>query len=76
MFDFVLDAVMKYTPLESWDVSTDSLLREDLKMDRSDIFLLKNELEKMFESEISDEEMENTRSVMDVLKLAEKFAKM
>ena len=29
MFDFVLDAVMKYTPLESWDVSTDSLLRED-----------------------------------------------
>ena len=45
-------------------------------MDRSDIFLLKNELEKMFEAEISDEEMENTRSVMDVLKLAEKFAKM
>ncbi len=76
MFDIVLDLVMKYTPLEAWDVSTDSTLREDLKMDRSDLYLLRNELSNIFEAEVSEEDMDQVETVMDLLKLAEKYAKM
>ncbi|MBE6111243.1 MAG: hypothetical protein E7194_12660 [Erysipelotrichaceae bacterium] len=76
MFDFILDLVMKYTPLESWEVDTESKLREDLKMDHSDLYLLRNELGNMLETEISEEDMDQVVSVMDLLKLAEKYAKM
>lgn len=76
MFDFILDLVMKYTPLEAWDVSTESTLREDLKMDRSDLFLLRNELGNMLETEISEADMDEVITVMDLLRLAEKYAKM
>ena len=76
MFDIILDLVMKYTPLESWEVSTDSTLREDLKMDRSDLYLLRNELSDTFEADISEEDMNEVQTVMDLLKLAEKYAKM
>lgn len=76
MFDFILDTVMKYTPLESWEVNTESTLRGDLKMDSSDLYLLRNELGNMLETEISEEDMEQVVTVMDLLKLAEKYAKM
>lgn len=76
MFDFILDAVMKYTPLESWEVNTESTLRGDLKMDRSDLYLLRNEIGNMLETEISEEDMDKVITVMDLLKLAEKYAKM
>ena len=76
MFDFILDLVMKYTPLEAWDVSTDSTLRDDLKMDRSDLFLLRNDLGNMLETEIDEADMDEVITVMDLLKLAEKYAKM
>ncbi|MBR3348811.1 MAG: acyl carrier protein [Solobacterium sp.] len=76
MFDFILDTVMKYTPLESWEVNTESTLRGDLKMDSSDLYLLRNELGNMLETEISEEDMEQVATVMDLLKLAEKYAKM
>lgn len=76
MFDFILDLVMKYTPLEAWDVSTDSTLRDDLKMDRSDLYLLRNDLGNMLETEIDEADMDEVITVMDLLKLAEKYAKM
>jgi acyl carrier protein len=76
MFDFILDLVMKYTPLEAWEVDTESRLREDLKMDKSDLFLLRNELGKMLEAEVSEEDMNEVVTVMDLLKLTEKYAKM
>ena len=76
MFDFILDTVMKYTPLESWEVNTESTLRGDLKMDSSDLYLLRNELGNMLETEISEADMEQVVTVMDLLKLAEKYAKM
>ena len=76
MFDFILDTVMKYTPLESWEVNTESTLRGDLKLDSSDLYLLRNELGNMLETEISEEDMEQVATVMDLLKLAEKYAKM
>lgn len=76
MFDFILDTVMKYTPLESWEVNTESTLRGDLKMDSSDLYLLRNEIGNMLETEISEEDMEQVVTVMDLLKLAEKYAKM
>lgn len=76
MFDFILDLVMKYTPLEAWEVDTESRLREDLKMDKSDLFLLRNELGKMLETEILEEDMNEVVTVMDLLKLTEKYAKM
>ncbi|MDO4416447.1 MAG: hypothetical protein Q4C20_15350 [Erysipelotrichaceae bacterium] len=76
MFDFILDLVMKYTPLEAWEVDTESRLREDLKMDKSDLFLLRNELGKMLETEVSEEDMNEVVTVMDLLKLTEKYAKM
>ena len=76
MFDYILDLVMKYTPLEAWEVNTDSTLRGDLRMDASDLYLLRNDLGNLLETEISPEDMEQTETVMDLLRLAEKYAKM
>ena len=45
-------------------------------MDHSDLYLLRNELGNMLETEISEEDMDQVVSVMDLLKLAEKYAKM
>ena len=75
MFDMILDLVMKHTPLEAWEVNTDSRLREDLQMDQSDLFRMQYDLGNLLDAEITDEDMAGIITVMDLLKLTEKYAK-
>ena len=74
MFEMLLSVISRNTAVEEEEISFESRLREDLEMDASDLYMLRYDLERVLETEISEEEMDALATVMDVLKMAQSHA--
>ena len=71
MFEKVRDIICDQLELEEDVVTMDAVLLEDLGADSIDLADLVMTLEDEFDMEISDEELENIRTVADIVKFIE-----
>lgn len=71
MFEKVRAIICDQLELEEDVVTMDAVLLEDLGADSIDLADLVMTLEDEFEMEISDEELENIRTVADIVKFIE-----
>jgi acyl carrier protein len=71
MFEKVRDIICDQLELDEDVVTMDAVLLEDLGADSIDLADLVMTLEDEFDMEISDEELENIRTVADIVKFIE-----
>ncbi len=71
MFEKVRDIICDQLELDEEVVTMDAVLLEDLGADSIDLADLVMTLEDEFDMEISDEELENIRTVADIVKFIE-----
>ena len=71
IFEKVRDIICDQLELDEDVVTLDAVLLEDLGADSIDLADLVMTLEDEFEMEISDEELENIRTVADIVKFIE-----
>ena len=71
VFEKVRDIICDQLELDEDVVTLDAVLLEDLGADSIDLADLVMTLEDEFDMEISDEELENIRSVADIVKFIE-----
>ena len=71
MFEKIREIICEQLELEEDVVTMDAVLLEDLGADSIDLADLVMTLEDEFDLEISDEELENIRTVADIVKFIE-----
>lgn len=71
VFEKIRDIICDQLELEEEDVTMDSVLLEDLGADSIDLADLVMTFEDEFDMEISDEDLENIKTVADVVKFIE-----
>ena len=71
IFEKVRDIICDQLELDEDVVTLDAVLLEDLGADSIDLADLVKTLEDEFDMEISDEELENIRTVADIVKFIE-----
>ena len=74
MFEVLMALISGYTAKEEEEISFESRLREDLGMDDSDFFMMRYSLQNTLDCDISEEEMNQMQTVMDILKFAQEKA--
>ena len=68
VFEKIRDIICDQLELEEEDVTMDSVLLEDLGADSIDLADLVMTFEDEFDMEISDEDLENIKTVADIVK--------
>ena len=71
VFEKIRDIICDQLELEEEDVTMDSVLLEDLGADSIDLADLVMTFEDAFDMEISDEDLENIKTVADIVKFIE-----
>ena len=71
VFEKIRDIICDQLELEEEDVTMDSVLLEDLGADSIDLADLVMTFEDEFDMEISDEDLENIKTVADIVKFIE-----
>lgn len=71
VFEKVKSILMEQLDLDEHEITTDSVIVDDLGADSLDIVDLVMSLEDEFDTEISDDAIENLRTVGDVVKFIE-----
>ena len=71
VFEKIRDIICDQLELEEEDVTMDSVLLEDLGADSIDLSDLVMTFEDEFDMEISDEDLENIKTVADIVKFIE-----
>ena len=71
VFEKIRDIICDQLQLEEEDVTMDSVLLEDLGADSIDLADLVMTFEDEFDMEISDEDLENIKTVADIVKFIE-----
>ncbi|MGN0538938.1 MAG: acyl carrier protein [Candidatus Fimenecus sp.] len=71
VFEKIRDIICDQLELEEDDVTMDSVLLEDLGADSIDLADLVMTFEDEFDMEISDEDLENIKTVADIVKFIE-----
>ena len=71
VFEKIRDIIRDQLELEEEDVTMDSVLLEDLGADSIDLADLVMTFEDEFDMEISDEDLENIKTVADIVKFIE-----
>lgn len=69
--DRVLTTIAKQLGIDQGNVTVDSIFTDDLAADSLDMVEITMTLEDEFKCEISDEDMESTRTVGDAIKVVE-----
>jgi acyl carrier protein len=71
--DRVHTTIAKHLGINPDNVTDDSIFTDDLAADSLDMVEITMALEEEFEIEISDEDMENTRTIGDAIKVVEQI---
>ena len=71
VFEKIRDIICDQLELEEEDVTMDTVLLEDLGADSIDLADLVMTFEDEFDMEISDEDLENIKTVADIVKFIE-----
>ena len=70
-FDKIKDMIVDQLDVEADEVTMDANIQEDLGADSLDIVDLVMSLEEEFDVEVPDEEVENIKTVSDIVKFIE-----